>query len=87
LRFTKSLIVISISLLTNNLTYAANVDFISIYSNSSEACGNTQVDKDSGNTKEADASIEASKNKECEHFKINKEFVEPKFSTKRPRGQ
>jgi hypothetical protein len=87
LKFIKTFIVISISLLTNNLAHAANVDFISIYSHASEACISIQENKDSANSKDGAASDEANKNKECEHLKADQESVEPKFSTKRPRGQ
>lgn len=75
------------SLLINNLAQAANVDFKSIYNIDLEYCNNIQTEKNFTNSKDVVASVEANKNKQCESVKAEKDYVEPKFSTKRPRGQ
>lgn len=81
-------VLIVVSVLSFNVSYAiaANVDFKSIYNNDLESCNNIQTDKDYANSMDGVASIEESKNKQCESVKAEKDYVEPKFSTKRPRG-
>ena len=95
---TKTKIVISFFLFSVTNAQAANVDFSSIYNNASEVCNDKQINKDcesmnesslqcdSTKTKEGVVSDEISTNKTCVNLKSNN-YVEPKFSTKRPRGQ
>lgn len=85
--YTKPLLVAFICLLMSSLAQSANVDFNTIYYSNFERCNNNQSGKDSINYKDGVTSNEASKNKQCEIVKADKDYVEPKFSTKRPRGQ
>jgi hypothetical protein len=66
---------------------AANVDFKSIYSNPSEACSDYQANKDAANNKDDVANNESIKRNPCANIKSTNDYVEPRFSTKRPRGQ
>ena len=74
-------------LLTGSLAQSANVDFNAIYDNNFERCNNDQAHKNSINYKNGVTSNEANKYKQCEIVKAEKDYIEPKFSTKRPRGQ
>lgn len=87
--FTQKLTAIAMLLLINNLAFAANIDFKTINNNASKNCKNVngldsarQPDKSN-----AAASNEASKHEPCTNVKTEESYVEPKFSTKRPRGQ
>jgi hypothetical protein len=85
--FIKLTVALSASLLIIDLAQAANVDFKSIYNSDLESCNNIQTDKDNTNSKDGVASFGAIENRQCESVKTDKDYVEPKFSTKRPRGQ
>lgn len=97
--FIRKLTAIAIILLINNVAFAANIDFKTINNNAyknfldnhtKEICTNVngldavcQPDK----SKDAAASNDASKLEPCTNVKTEDSLVEPKFSTKRPRGQ
>ena len=96
---TKTKIVITLLLLSVIHAQAANVDFNSTYNNASEACNDKQINKDCKNMNESShqcdstktqdgvANNETSTLKPCVNLKSDNTYVEPKFSTKRPRGQ
>lgn len=96
--FTKTKIVIIFFLFSLTNAQAANVDFNSIYNNASQACNDKQTSKDCENMNESSHQCESKKNKdgvESNEVSTNKtclslksdNYIEPKFSTKRPRGQ
>ena len=99
LTFTKSKKCYFIFLFSVINAQAANVDFNSIYNNASQACNDKQINKDckgiyessqhcdSTKTKDEVASNEISTIETCLNLKSDNTYVEPKFSTKRPRGQ
>lgn len=81
----------TILLLSNNLALAANIDFNAL-NNSLEDCDCINQNESSPQC-EPVKSEHASKNngvndaKPCKNVKTEKTYVEPKFSTARPRGQ
>ena len=83
----KLFIIVFVTLITSGIASAANVDFNNIYGNASEICKNKQIDEDSKSNKDINDINESSKNERCENVKADKDYVEPRFSTKRPRGQ
>lgn len=97
--FTQKLTAIAMILLINNLSIAANIDFKTIYDNASETCIDNQTGKDCKTIKELNtecdstrakneaAGNETSTNNSCTKVNSDNNYVEPKFSTKRPRGQ
>ena len=95
--FTRKLTVIAMLLLINNLALGANIDFKTINNNASKNCTDNHTKANCTNVNGLDsecqpdknnaASNEASKHEACTNVKTEETFVEPKFSTKRPRGQ
>lgn len=93
----KTKIVIALFLLYVAQVQAANVDFNAIYNNALDSCNNNQTSQDCNNMDESNHQCVSSKTKDgvgetetasikpCVNAKTNN--VEPKFSTKRPRGQ
>ena len=75
-------------LLINNLALAANIDFKTINNNKSKACIGNQTKKSCENLIELPpCQPVTSKDEPCNNVKTKENIVEPKFSTKRPRGQ
>lgn len=97
--FTRKLIVIAMCLLINSLALAANIDFKSINNNAYKNCSNHQTEENYTNVNGLDSACqhgksnetitrnEASKDDLCKNVKNEESYVEPKFSTKKPRGQ
>ena len=95
--FTRKLTVIAVLFLISNFALAANIDFKTINNNASKNCTDTHTKANCTNVNGLDsecqpdksnaASNEASKHEACTNVKTEETFVEPKFSTKRPRGQ
>ena len=97
--FTRKLTAIAMLLLINNLALAANIDFKTINNNVSKNCTDNHMIEDCTNvswfdsaclpdkTNDATVSSKASKHEPCTNVKTEESYVEPKFSTKRPRGQ
>lgn len=86
--FTHKLTAIAVFLLINNLAYAANIDFKTMNNNASKTCNDNQAKEGCANLNELPPCQPiTSKDEPCNNVKTEKSFVEPKFSTKRPRGQ
>ena len=97
--FTRKLTAFAMFLLISNLALAANIDFKTINNNASKNCTNNHTKENCVNVNGSDsacqpdrsnesvASYEASKHEPCTNLKTDESYVEPKFSTKRPRGQ
>ena len=95
--FTRKLTVIAMLLLISNFALAANIDFKTINNNASKNCTDNHTKANCTNVNELNsaynpdksdaASNESSKHEACTNVKTEETFVEPKFSTKRPRGQ
>ena len=95
--FTRKLTAITMLLLANNFALAANIDFKTINNNASKNCTDNHTKENCMNLNGLDsacqpdkgnaASDEASKHEPCTNVQHEESFVEPKFSTKRPRGQ
>lgn len=95
--FTRKLTAITLFLLINNLALAANIDFKAI--NAAKQCTDNHMEANCTNengsgsacehdkNKIASGNVEASKSEPCADVKIEQDYVEPRFSTKRPRGQ
>lgn len=86
----RKLTAIAMLLFINNLALAANIDFKTINNNASKNCTNVNgLDSARQSHKSNDAadSNETSKHEPCTNVKAEESYVEPKFSTKRPRGQ
>lgn len=80
-------------LLMSNLVIAANIDFKTINNIASKNCSNNHTKENCANVNGSDSacqpdrSNEANKHEPCTNVKTEESHVEPKFSTKRPRGQ
>ena len=75
-------------LLINNLALAANIDFKTITNNASKTCIEKQTEEGCENLIELPPCRPvSSKDEPCNNLETNENTVEPKFSTKRPRGQ
>ena len=84
-------------LLISNLAFAANIDFKTINNNASKNCTDNHTKENCTNVNGLDSecqhdksiatSHEVSQDESCTNVKTEETFVEPKFSTKRPRGQ
>ncbi len=96
--FARKLTAIAMLLLINNLAIAANIDFKTINNNASKNCTYNHTKENCTNVNGLDtacqfdksndaASNEASKHESCTNVRTEESLVEPKFSTKRPRGQ
>ncbi len=97
--FSKTILVISLLLLSVTHVQAANVDFNTIYNGALETCNDKQISKDCKSMNESNPDCDSSKSKDgfvgndtstskpCVNVKAGSHYVEPKFSTKRPRGQ
>ena len=95
--FIRKLTAFAIFLLISNLALAANIDFKTIKNNASKNCTDNHTKANCTNVKGLDsecqpdksnaASNESNKHEPCTNVKTEETFVEPKFSTKRPRGQ
>lgn len=97
--FTGKLTAIAMLLLTNNLALAANIDFKTINNNPSKNCTDNRTKENCTNvngldsackpdkSNDAVASNKTSKHEPCTDVNTEESLVEPKFSTKRPRGQ
>ena len=97
--FVRKLIAIAMLLLVNNLTLAANIDFKTINNNASKNCTDNHMIENCTNvngldsacqpdkTNNATASNKKSEHEPCTNLKTKESYVEPKFSTKKPRGQ
>ena len=97
--FTRKLTVIVMLLLISNFALSANIDFKTINNVASKNCTENQIKENCANVNGLDAacqpnkgsdsaaSYDASKHEPCTNVKTEETFVEPKFSTKRPRGQ
>lgn len=98
MKIKKTIIVISLFLLSVANVHAANVDFNAIYNNHLDSCNNNQTSKDCKSDNASNHQCDSTKNidevgeadttsiKPCVNAKVDNN-VEPKFSTKRPRGQ
>ena len=82
----------------NNLASAANIDFKAINNNASKNCTDNHMKEYCTNVNRLDSACqpgkgsdaatgETSKHEPCTNLKTDESVVEPKFSTKRPRGQ
>ena len=91
--FIRKLTATAMFLLMSNLAIAANIDFKTINNNASKNCSNNHTKENCANVNGSDSacqpdrSNEASKHEACTNVKTGESHVEPKFSTKRPRGQ
>lgn len=91
--FTRKLTATAMFLLMSNLTLAANIDFKTINNNASKNCTDNHTKANCANVNgsdsacQSDRSNEANKHEPCANVKTEESHVEPKFSTKRPRGQ
>ena len=91
--FTRKLTVIAMLLLISNFALAANIDFKTINNNASKNCTDNHTKANCTNVNGLDSECQpekgndASKHEPCKNEKAEETFVEPKFSTKRPRGQ
>ena len=75
-------------LLINNLALAANIDFKTNNNNQSKTCIDNQVKEGCENLIELPpCQPVSSKDEPCNNVETKENTVEPKFSTKRPRGQ
>ena len=88
LNFIYKLTAIAMFLLINNLALAANIDFKTINNNQSKTCIDNQAKEGCENTIELPpCQPVGSKDEPCNNVETKENTVEPKFSTKRPRGQ
>ena len=97
--FSLKLIAIAIFLFISNMAIAANIDFGTIYNNASKNCTDNKMKEICTNVNGSNsvchpdksnaivAGKEASKHEDCLNFQPEENHIEPKFSTKRPRGQ
>ena len=97
--FTRKLTATAMFLLMSNLAIAANIDFKTINNIASKNCSNNHTKEDCASanglnsacqpdkSNDSAASNEANKHEPCANVKTEESHVEPKFSTKRPRGQ
>ena len=91
--FTRKLTATAMFLLMSNLAIAANIDFKTINNNASKNCTDNHTKENCENVNGSDSacqpdrSNEANKHEPCANVKTEESHVEPKFSTKRPRGQ
>ena len=81
------------------MAIAANVDFKTLNNNAISTCANNQTKENCKNvngtdsacqidkSNDAAAANDANKYEHCNNIKTDESYVEPKFSTKRPRGQ
>lgn len=99
LSYLRKFTAVTIFLCMNNLAFAANIDFNAINNQRSNNCTNNHSIENCTNANVSDpachsdksidakASNDASKHEPCTIVNTNDNFVEPKFSTKKPRGQ
>lgn len=89
--FVKQIIAITFLTASINLAMAANIDF-NVINNSMADCDCTNQNESSlqceaAKSKNIPSSNDVKNDKPCTNVKIEKSYVEPKFSTARPRGQ
>ena len=86
MKLLNKVMIICLGLLASNLALAANVDFNAIVGNATEHCNANQTNANCNEVNKDSADCKAAQPKtNCVNAKA--EVVEPKFSTKRPRGQ
>lgn len=92
LNFIKKIFVIFMFLFINNLALGANIDFNKLNNMASRNC-TVHLSENCVNANEPNAqclprtSNESSAEAPCANVKTEDNYVEPKFSTKKPRGQ
>lgn len=75
-------------LFSTNQILAANIDFQAINNNVANNCASIKRIEDSKNQNELlPLQPVASGEDPCKNIKTDNKYIEPKFSTKRPRGQ
>lgn len=74
-------------LLSAHQVSAANIDFQTIHNNAANDCASIQKTERSNNQNESLPLQPLANEDPCKNVQADKNYIEPKFSTKRPRGQ
>lgn len=74
-------------LLSAQQVSAANIDFKTIHNNAANDCASVQKIERSNNQNESLPLQPLANEDPCKNIHTDNNYVEPKFSTKRPRGQ
>lgn len=74
-------------MLSAHQVLAANIDFQTIHNNAANDCASIQKKERSNNQNESLPFQPLDNENPCKNVQADTNYVEPKFSTKRPRGQ